>query len=111
MYKLTNSTVIIRLSDNAYIPQDHANRDYADYQEWLSSGNIPEPPAQPSQEDRITALQAAYDYDRDKLNKAWLSALIADGAEETARKLAIQGQMDALDAQLEADILAILMEE
>lgn len=68
------------------------------------------PPQPPSQEFRIAMLQTAYDADRDNLNKAWLSALIADGAEETARKLAIQGQMDALDAQLEADILAILTE-
>lgn len=71
----------------------------------------PEIPVPPTQEQQIAALQAAYEIDRDNLNKAWLSALIADGAEETARKLAIQEQMDALDAQLEADILAILTEE
>ena len=52
-----------------------------------------------------------YGSDRDKLNKAWLSAIIADGTDETARKTAIQVQMDALDAQMESDILAILMEE
>jgi hypothetical protein len=64
-----------------------------------------------SKEGRITALQVAYENDRDRLNRAWLSAMIADGAEETARKSAIQAQMTTLDEQLEADILAVIMEE
>lgn len=71
----------------------------------------PEPPSPLSKEQEIAALQATYESDRDKLNKAWLSAIIADGAEETARKDSIKIQMDALDAQLEADITTVLMEE
>jgi hypothetical protein len=68
-------------------------------------------PATSSKEDRIASLQVAYDSDRSKLNQAWLSAMIADGAEETARKALIVDKMTALDAQLEADILTIIMEE
>lgn len=43
MYKLTNSTSILRLSDNACIPADPANTDYAAYLEWIAAGNIPQP--------------------------------------------------------------------
>lgn len=38
-YKLTNSTSIIRLSDQAIIPADSGNRDYAAYLTWVSQGN------------------------------------------------------------------------
>ena len=47
MYKLTNRAVIIRVLDNASIPMDGNNADYAEFLRWLSSGNAPqaaEPP-------------------------------------------------------------------
>ena len=49
MYKLKNSlagdtmTYVIRIEDNAGIPADTANTDYAQYLIWLSEGNEPEP--------------------------------------------------------------------
>lgn len=47
MYQLTNSTQILRLSDNANIPADPANTDYAQYLQWLSEGNTPLPYVEP----------------------------------------------------------------
>lgn len=43
MYKLTTTNTIIRLSDNAAIPMDKANKDYIEYLVWLDNGNEPLP--------------------------------------------------------------------
>ena len=41
------SQCVKRLSDNAFIPFDPANRDYAEYLEWLAEGNEPLPADEP----------------------------------------------------------------
>ena len=42
-YQLTQTQVILRIADNAFIPQDPANRDYQEYLAWLAEGNEPLP--------------------------------------------------------------------
>ena len=49
MYRLCNSYLgvpamhVNRISDNAFIPFDPANRDYQQYLKWLAEGNTPLP--------------------------------------------------------------------
>ena len=43
MYKLNKHNSITRLADNASIPNDPDNSDYAQYLIWLSEGNTPDP--------------------------------------------------------------------
>jgi hypothetical protein len=64
MYKLQKDVtcpdprIVIRLTDNANIPQDEANTDYAAYLEWVAAGNTPEPaPAPPEPPAPLTTEQ------------------------------------------------------
>jgi hypothetical protein len=46
MYQLideANFQCIKRIADNAFIPFDPANTDYAEYLKWLDEGNTPLP--------------------------------------------------------------------
>lgn len=44
MYKLhPYGKLVQRLADNAFIPFDPANTDYAEYLKWLAEGNEPLP--------------------------------------------------------------------
>lgn len=58
---MKNETSILRLADNATIPTDPANRDYAAYLDWLSAGNTPELPPAPSDIDYVAAVQGLLD--------------------------------------------------
>ena len=42
-YQLTATDFILRTADNAFIPPDPANRDYAAFLEWVKAGNMPDP--------------------------------------------------------------------
>lgn len=70
MYKLTNATFVIRLSDNAYIPEDTKNADYQQYLVWLSEGNTPEPADVPTP-DYNALRKAAYVAESDPIFFMW----------------------------------------
>ena len=43
MYKQSSLNVVLRVSDNTFIPFDQANTDYQAYLVWLAEGNTPSP--------------------------------------------------------------------
>jgi hypothetical protein len=56
-YQLTNGDTILRIADNAFIPPDPANTDYAAYLAWLDEGNTPEPAPEPPAPPVLTTAQ------------------------------------------------------
>ena len=87
MYQLTNTETIIRLADNAFIPPDPANTDYAAYLAWLADGNTPEPaevpePAIPS---TVNMYQA-----RIALHQAGLLATVQAGIGQMSQEAQIK---------------------
>lgn len=75
MYQLTSGDCIKRLADNAFIPPDPANVDFAQYQAWLDEDNTPEPAPEPAPAPVLTTeqkLEAA------GLTVAELRALLAE---------------------------------
>ena len=82
MYKLTNSTSILR-ADGACIPADPANTDYAAYLVWRDEGNTPEPadvPAPPTVVEQIRALEAQYADAQAKLTRQVILSQALDKA-------------------------------
>lgn len=76
---IRNSSSVTRLADGACIPADPANRDWQDYQAWLSAGggNVPVPaPAAPNP---ILDLLAASDMRMARVGEDILHVLVAQG--------------------------------
>lgn len=48
MYQLTHENGVRRISDDAFIPADPDNRDFAEYRAWLDAGNTPQPVPEPA---------------------------------------------------------------
>jgi len=56
-YQLTTGDTILRLEDNAFIPPDPANTDYAAFLEWVEAGNTPDPAPEPVAPVELTTEQ------------------------------------------------------
>jgi len=64
-YQLTATDMILRTEDGACIPPDPANRDYAEYLDWLDAGGVPDPyvPPEPVPPTPTTEQQVLYDHE------------------------------------------------
>jgi hypothetical protein len=62
-YQLTaTDSSVVRTVDHAYIPNDPANRDWVEYQQWLADGGVPDPykPPPPPRPDAVTIVDQSY---------------------------------------------------
>jgi hypothetical protein len=64
-YQLTAGDSIIRTEDGAYIPPDPANRDYAEYLQWVEGGGVPDPyvPPEPVPDVPTAGEQLAFEHE------------------------------------------------
>ena len=64
-YQLTSNETVIRTEDGAYIPNDPANRDRAEYEQWLDDGGVPDPyvPPEPVPPDPAPETTILYDHE------------------------------------------------
>jgi hypothetical protein len=64
-YQLMEYDCIRRVSDGACIPPDPANRDYAEYLQWVEDGGVPDPyvPPEPAPPEPTNEQTILYDHE------------------------------------------------
>ena len=67
-YQLTaldEPCVVIRTEDSASIPPDPANRDYAEYLQWVEDGGVPDPyvPPEPVETEPTVEQEVMFDHE------------------------------------------------
>jgi len=65
-YQLTvDNRVILRTEDSVRIPDDPANRDYAEYLAWVEDGGVPDPYVEPEPPDTSPTVEQEIAFDHE----------------------------------------------
>jgi hypothetical protein len=88
-YQLTDTTTVLRVADNAYIPDDPANRDRQEYETWLAEGNTPDPAPVPPEPPPPAPLELPAD-PTDDMHAATKGYVDSEVAAVTARLDAVE---------------------
>jgi len=92
-YQLTtNEHTILRVADNAHIPDDPANRDYQEYLAWTEAGGVPDPAPLPPEPPPPAPLEldAPPEGPMDAATKGYVDSEVA----------AMSARLSALEARL-----------
>ena len=64
-YQLTATAMVVRVADQAHIPNDATNRDWIGYQQWLADGGVPDPYVPPEPVPPAPAPETTVLYDHE----------------------------------------------
>jgi len=62
-YQLSATDSVLRTADGAWIPNDPANRDRVEYDQWLADGGVPDPYVPPPAAAPPPEAQVMYDHE------------------------------------------------
>jgi hypothetical protein len=91
---ITNSDGVLRVADNAHIPNDGGNRDWQEYTSWLAEGNTPDPAPPPPDPPPPAPIELPADpqSDMDAATKGYVDAEVS----------AVTARVDAIERRLTA---------
>lgn len=102
MYIVLSTGSVCRTTDNAVIPADASNGDYAEYLAWLEQGNSPAPVAGEGKTDRVGAINERL-AEIDLSSLRLLRSIVAGTAQQEDRHLLAGLDSEATDLRSELE--------
>lgn len=96
MYQLTNHGVF--RNDGTFIPLDPANRDCAEYLEWVSKGNVPKPESVFTPDPVLTARLELEELERETMMNKGMREFFLVSMQDMAIRRAVQMEEAGIEA-------------